>query len=207
MVNVLIAENGCQNCTLKVNELDQTEKLVCTNCINDRYYILTNNSHCVHINSFVQKIPFCSYQENYFEKYAIVDNTTLNNTPNMDMDNFNFGNGTNNNTNNTKYEYKIRSTCYGCIDGYIKEGEENPCLPLGIENCSLSSLFDLNTSNFKEEEYHYKDFWENYHKCERLCSGSKYVKINYYYETTEQVKVRYESNNTNENCWTLSLYE
>ena len=199
-------ENGCQNCTLKVNELDQTEKLVCTNCINDRYYILTNNSHCVHINSFVQKIPFCSYQENYFEKYAIVDNTTLNNTPNMDMDNFNFGNGTNNNTNNTKYEYKIRSTCYECIDGYMKEGEENSCLPLGIENCSLSSLFDLNTSNFKEEEYYYEDFWEKYHKCESLCSGSKYVKINYYYETTEQVKVRYESNNTGYDFYNNNTY-
>ncbi|MBO6243130.1 MAG: hypothetical protein J6O41_00975, partial [Clostridia bacterium] len=135
-------ENGCQNCTLKVNEVDHTEKLVCTNCIN-KNYTLTNNSHCVHINSFVQKIPFCSYQKNYLEKYAIVDNTTLNNTPNMDMRNFYFGHGTNN-TNNTKYEYKIRSTCYECIDGYMKEGEENSCLPLGIKNCSLSSLFDLN---------------------------------------------------------------
>ena len=124
----------------------------------------------------------------------------------MDMDNFNFGNGTNNNTNNTKYEYKIRSTCYECIDGYIKEGEENPCLPLGIENCSLSSLFDLNTSNFKEEEYYYKDFWKKYHKCERLCSGSKYVKINYYYETTEQVKVRYESNNTGYDFYNNNTY-
>jgi hypothetical protein len=34
-------ENGCQNCTLKVNEIDKTEKLICTNCFNN--YILTEN--------------------------------------------------------------------------------------------------------------------------------------------------------------------
>ena len=189
-------EDGCQNCTLKVNDVDKTEKLICTNCYNN--YILSNNSHCIHYNSYVKKIPFCSYQKNYLEKILIVENTTnisSNFTPNED-DDFNF----NNRTNLTKYKYKINSYCYKCIDGYTRKyesetGEEDyTCYPLDISNCSFSQMF-LRERN-ENEDYYEDSLWDKYYLCSDLCEDNKYVRITYYYETTKQVKVVYEKNET-----------
>ena len=197
-------ENGCRNCTLKVNEIDQTEKLVCTKCINDEddyyYYILSNNSHCIHINSYAQKLPFCSYQVNHLEKYKIIESTTSNNNSIIDdMEEFNL----NNNTNNTRYGYEIYSKCENCQKGY--KMIDNTCLPFGISNCSLSSIIDLNLNNNLEEEYLYK-YIRKYEICNELCYGSKYVRINYYYETTEQVKVYYKSSNRDNNTYVEDSY-
>ena len=79
-------ESGCKNCTLKVNEIDKTEKLVCTNCYND--YILSNHSHCIHFNSYVEKIPYCFYQRDQLLKYIIGDNSTMMNMPREDENEF-----------------------------------------------------------------------------------------------------------------------
>ena len=57
-------ENGCNNCTLKVNDSNLIETLICTNCIDDKHYMLTNNNHCIHVDNFAQNIPLCSYQIN-----------------------------------------------------------------------------------------------------------------------------------------------
>ena len=143
-------------------------KLVCTKCINENYYLLTNNSHCIHINSFVQKIPFCSYQSNYLEKYIIKDNTTSDNTS-LNMENSNFGNGTNNtnNTNITKYEYQLKSYCSECRNGYVKNN--NSCQPINITNCSLSNIISFYRNSYtEEEEYNYEAKWRHLLNCERL---------------------------------------
>ena len=236
-------ENGCRNCTIKVNEVDQTEKLVCTNCINNNY-ILSNNSHCIHINSFVQRIPFCLRQYNYLE-FSRDDNRTLNNTDpfedpfnynNTPFDNYNNTNfddcgdipcGEYNNTpfnpdtdipyeddfdfnednNNTNRTYKIKSVCERCKDGYILQ-KDNTCVPVDISNCSFSSILLLENSiedlaevgitegnssnNFMLNNY----ISNNYLRCNSKCQGSKFVAITYYYETSEEVKVYYKTNNS-----------
>jgi hypothetical protein len=178
-------ESGCKNCTIKENEINKTEKLVCTNCQED--YILSKNGHCIHFNSFVQRIPFCYNQVNFLEKY-------INNL--YDFNDTNDINDTNiNNTNYINYEYRINSVCKTCKDGYIHM--DNSCYSLNISNCSLISLLLPNyKENLDNYTYNYEDKLIDYNRCNELCEGSKYVKINYFYEITEIVKIYYENNNT-----------
>ena len=192
-------ENGCRNCTLKVNEIDQTEKLVCTQCQNEQDYILSNNSHCIHKNSYLEKIPFCSRPINNIEKYIITDNTTSSN--NEENGEENYPNNGNNNTKNYTYGYRFSSWCEICKEGYARIN--GTCYPFEISNCSLDYIFSLNSGSYEENE---NDYYSSYNELERtlsqcrsMCYGSKYVDIDFYYETTEQVKVYYEINNTDEN--------
>ena len=221
-------ENGCQNCTLQVDEIKKTEKLVCTDCFYD--YLLSNHSHCIHFNSYANRIPYCSYQSDNLYKYIIEDkkdetftempiSTTLNDNE-EEKEEFNY-----NNTNNTKYEYKISSYCKSCKEGYILS-EQDRCLPLDISNCSFLSFisFDSNNktkvledyyddysnyineenfydkaSNYVNEVDNYANFhinYENYEQCKKMCYGSKYVQIEFYYEVSEEVKI-YNKNKTN----------
>ena len=175
-------EDGCQNCTLKVDNIAQKEKLICTNCKNN--YILSKNNHCIHSNSYIYKIPHCAGQKDYVEKNII--NNNINNT--LDE----YGLDTQNTNNNIiKYEYIVHSDCYSCKEGY--DLKNNSCVTANISNCSLSSLFLENQDDIsKEEGYFPKDTYEKYYKCYSLCRESKYSKyvdISYYYEITEQVKV------------------
>ena len=133
-------ENGCQNCAIKVNNITQTEKLVCTACKDN--YILSNNSHCIHYNSYVHKIPYCSKQNDNLEKNIILDDS-----PEDEENDFNSIN------NNTKYEYKVYSTCISCKEGYVKK--DDLCVPLNVSNCTLSSFLLNNSVDDSEEEGNY----------------------------------------------------
>ena len=192
-------ESGCQACDLKVNALDKTEKLVCTSCSDN--YILSNNSHCIHFNSFVKKIPFCSYQYDSLEKIYIVENTTnisSNFTPFEEEEGFYINNT--NKTNLTRIEYKVNSFCESCMEGYEREYEskDENCYPIDCSNCSLSKIFQREpkkeSQEYQQDNY---DLWRKFWQCSSFCSKEKYVKIFYYYETTEQVKVVYKNNETN----------
>ena len=166
-----------------MNDIEQKEKLICTSCLKES--ILSDSGHCIHFNSYADRIPFCLYQYGYLEKKIINNNTTSIDSHEEDG----LENNNNENTNNiVKYEYKIHSTCSGCKEGYILKN--NTCLPLNISNCSLSSFF----WNNQEGNYTDKDLKENYYRCSSLCKASKYIRISYYYEITEQVKVYYEYN-------------
>ena len=173
-------EDGCQGCTLKVNNIDKTEKLICTDCKGN--YVLSKNNHCIHYYSYTHKIPFCSGQKDYYEKIKINNNN--NNEP-LDQDE----SMTNTNNNEITYEYKIYSNCYSCKEGY--NFINNTCIPENTSDCSLSSIFLNNREDNPEGEQidFYKLISEKYYKCINLCQGSKYVDISYYYEFTEQVKV------------------
>ena len=48
----------------------------------------------------------------------------------------------------------------------------------------------------ENEDYYEDSLWDKYYLCSHLCEDNKYVRITYYYETTEQVKVVYEKNKT-----------
>ena len=186
-------EDGCQNCTLQVDDIKKTEKLVCTNCFND--YILSNHSHCIHYNSFVKKIPFCSEQYNYLNKRIINENNSNSNSMNITPfeDNFYFYNNTNvNNTGNIRYEYKIESYCSNCRNGYVLKN--NTCAPFNIANCSFISIIPLDYSNNNTQGL--KNLLENYYRCYSLGDRSEYVKIDYYYEIMEETKVIYTNNNS-----------
>ena len=185
-------ENGCRNCTLQVNEIQKTEKLICTNCSEN--YLLSNHSHCIHFNSYVEKIPFCAYQYNYLEKYNEQSSTTPTTTyPAIDDEENEFPSS----DNNSKNEFKIFSTCEECKEGYVRDGEKI-CLPLEISNCSLSSLISFGT--YEEYGDDYENQWGKYKRCYSMCSNSKYVKVQYYYEVIEEVRINNETkkNNTNE---------
>ena len=176
-------EYECEKCALKINDIEQKEKLICTSCMKES--ILSDSGHCIHFSSYADRIPFCLAQYGYLEKNIINNNTTFINSHEEDS----LENNNNENTNNiVKYEYKIHSTCYGCKQGYILI--KNTCLPLNISNCSLSSFF----WNNQEGNYTDNDLKENYYRCSSLCKASKYIRISYYYEVTEQVKVYYEYN-------------
>ena len=189
-------EYGCSNCTLQVNNITKTEKLVCTNCYEN--YILSNHSHCIHYNSYAKKIPFCLYQENNLNKYIINSSNEFNEEnmnasyPNEDEFNFDLDDMNNNTVNNPKYKYDIHSDCKECKDGYILMN--NTCLSLDITNCSLLSIIPLDYSNLGIKDFY--NILQKYSDCEKLGSYSKYVKIDYYYEVIEQVKVIYINNDS-----------
>ena len=216
-------EEGCQNCVLQIDQVKQTEKLICTYCKSD--YILSKNNHCIHYKGFTYKIPFCKEQNDYLEKNIIKDNNiTIDdyfeedeydyNMTNMYNNNYtypnynNINNNKNNKTNSTnntkidyniKYEYKVHSYCNICKDGYVLKN--NSCIPLNISSCSLSSflLNDIGDISQFGGNYSYFDLMDYYKKCRNLCKGSKYINISYYYEITEQVKVYYENKDNIEN--------
>ena len=86
--------------------------------------------------------------------------------------------------------------CYSCKQGYVEKN--NSCYPFEMSNCSLSSIIPLNSTPYAlEEEYQYNDIVNNFYNCLNLFytyHGSKYVRIQYYYETTEEVKFQNECN-------------
>ena len=174
-------EDGCQNCTLLMNEADKSEKLICTKCINDRDFNLTSNNHCIHANSFAEMIPHCYYQYNYIYHY-IPKNDISTTTPDIDLNE-----GIENNEEDfiDSERYEIKSYCEYCKEGYSLFYEEN-CLPFDISNCSLFSIYS-NFQNFNETDY--KELYQNYRRCNEICHGSKYVQIDYYYEVEEEVNI------------------
>ena len=158
-------ENGCKNCSIKVNSFSQKERLLCDECKDD--YILSENYHCIHLNSYVQRIPFCYSQVNNLVQYVEDTNTTLNDSEFELEEEFNTENETKNNDNN--YKFKVESTCSNCRDGYLKIN--NSCIPLEIENCSLLQIIDLNVS-----EWDWNDlksirslFNENLYRFNNMC--------------------------------------
>ena len=140
-----------------MNEIDQTEKLVCTQCQNEQYYILSNNSHCIHKNSYLEKIPFCSRPINNIEKYIITDNTTSSN--NEENGEENYPNNGNNNTKNYTYGYRFSSWCEICKEGYARIN--GTCHPFEISNCSLDYIFSLNSGSYEENE---NDYYSSYNE-------------------------------------------
>ena len=205
-------ENGCKNCTLKLNPLDNKEKFICVECKDN--YLLSKNGHCIHFNSYTHKIPYCQYQYDYLQKFLIEDDINITSSDNTDLEldeepKFNFNNtdyrlNNTNNTQNVSYRYEISSICEECKNGYINR--DDTCIPFNIKNCSLNNLISLGSQklnityykdNFYEKEFISNYFGEDYYKCTRTCQDSSYVKIDYYYfEITEPVIVYYETNDT-----------
>ena len=163
-------EDSCQNCTLITNERDKTEKIICTECINVKQYTLSSNNHCIHANSFAETIPHCNSQSNYIYHPDINQNEGIEN---------------NNEEPVEPERYEILSYCENCKEGYTLFKEEN-CQPFDISNCSLFSLYS-NLHNFNGTDHY--ELNQLYRKCNSICSESKYVQIDYYYEVEEEVNV------------------
>lgn len=178
--------SGCQNCTIKLNENDRTEKLICNSCNNE--YNLTTNNHCIHVDGLAARIPYCRYQVNNIEHYE-VDDYSINDNSSSNISNIsNEEQNYINEEENEDYErYEIVSYCESCKDGYYKF-EENICKPLDITNCSLQFLF-TNFGNNETGKTEDKNNYEYYHRCNSICCDSKYVQIHFYYEEEAEVNV------------------
>ena len=142
---------GCNKCSFVKNEIDNTEKLQCTNC--EDYYNLSPNGYCIYYQSYYQPIPHCAKTEYEITKDK-QDDYYGSDSPKID-----------NSTN--KNNFTVNAYCILCKNGYYYDYEEKKCEKLDIEECSLMSIISSGIYN-------------KFNGCINYCNSKDFTKINYY---------------------------
>ena len=145
---------GCQYCKFINNEIDNTEKLVCTQCYYQ--YYLNSEGICINYLPQLKKIPYCSEYE-----YAI-GNNIFKYYNNEDGDESYYSSSYN--INITKVDDQINTECKRCENGYYLNDYGN-CIILTIEDCSLVSII--------------QNFPQRFTYCKRFCDQNSYSYVNY----------------------------
>ena len=185
--------SNCEVCEFKKNN-DNTEKLTCAickpgfyvnsegECINYLNYI-EKISNCLRYSYKLNNITFCTYLYYYYDEYEyyyygstyycyIYNNNYYYNLYNNYYYYYSFYEYKNSNSNITNFNIPIinspiKGQCIECSNGYYLNSEGN-CLPISIEECSLTLIMD--------------NFPERYKICENLCSSYKYIDVNLTYK-------------------------
>ena len=143
---------GCQYCKFINNEIDNTEKLICTQCYY-RYY-LNSEGICINYSPQLKKIPYCSEYE-----YKIGNNIfKYNNNEDELLYSSSY------NINITKVDDQINTECKKCENGYYLN-DYGKCIILTIEDCSLVSII--------------QNFPQRYTECKTFCDQKSYCYVDY----------------------------
>ena len=175
----LNSKGKCYNCREQLfNECDRckfisngnNEKLVCSLCKEGFY--LDDNGNCIKFVDYLEKIPNCYkpiYQIEQFSIYYYNDNDMYYRFFNNEIRDYNYFYYNDNydekiinniNINLKKINHAIKGNCDNCNDGYTLNSD-NKCVPMTIENCSISSMIKNDLSN----------------RCENFCRDNKYTLI------------------------------
>ena len=161
---------GCSNCKYILDEEYESNKLICTECIND--YYLNSKGQCIYPKNYAQYIPNCRSVKTEIKPISDFD---FDNDFGFDF-NFNFDFEETNLNPYTFDEiksdnYEIISSCESCKEGfYYKEGQ---CIEINMDDCTLSSIsFDITKNNMC-----YYDF----------CLNKKYAIIYYLIDIPEEI--------------------
>ena len=144
---------GCQKCEfIKINEEENTEKLVCTQCYYQ--YYLNSEGICINYLPQLKKIPYCREYEykignNIFKYFNNEDEFLYSSTYNINI---------------TKVDDQINTECKKCENGYYLNDYGN-CIILTIEDCSLVSII--------------QNFPQRYTECKTFCDQKSYCYIDY----------------------------
>ena len=143
---------GCQYCKFINNEIDNTEKLICTQCYYQ--YYLNSEGICINYSPQLKKIPYCSEYE-----YKIGNNIFKYNN---NEDEFLYSSSYN--INITKVDDQINTECKKCENGYYLN-DYGKCIILTIEDCSLVSII--------------QNFPQRYTECKTFCDQKSYCYVDY----------------------------
>lgn len=177
---------GCQNCKFINNEINNTEKLVCTQCYYQ--YYLNSEGICINYLPQLKKIPYCSEYEykignNIFKYFNNEDEFYYSSSYNINI---------------TKVDDQINTECKRCENGYYLNNYGN-CIILTIEDCSLVSII--------------QNFPQRYTECKKFCDQKSYSYVDYiikYYgdeKNNDLIKVNmseiFEKNKSKKNLFYL----